>query len=569
MISWIQRNFQQHFKWLFLALLIVVIISFVFITNASSGLGHGGLGRKQPPRPFLGLDLSQAEDVRRLMQDAQLSIALRFAPGREIPETQIMAYAQQRHATLWLADQLGLPAPTQEQVVAHIRTLRAFAGQDGQFDAKRYAEFTDSFRTNPRANPGDVSRVLAEDARASAYEKLLAGPGYVLPSDVAEQLARRGTTWTLAVANLDASAFAPRIDSADTVVRPWFEQNARRFDIPAKVGVSALRVPAARFADTVKLTEAEVRAAYDANPARYPAPAGAAKPEIKIDPATGKDANADANFAAVRALVEADLRKQRAEQAALAAVDDLAVRLLEQSVTPAGLAAFAQKHPGVTLEDLGAISAAEIPATLGGNAAGARVAPELARLSAERPYSNPLPVPDGAALLVWRESIPARTPAFEEVRERVVAEYQTAEKRRLFDEAARKLRESVATAVAAGKPFADAITAAATAAGFQAKVTTPPPFNLSERFPEGLDFQALQALESLSKGKVSEFIPSDDKSGILVYAVDQKLPAVDPASPQYISTRTQLAETLGRATSGSVLHAFVEAELSKAQPVLD
>jgi peptidyl-prolyl cis-trans isomerase D len=39
MISWIQRNLQQHFKIIFAVLLDLIIVSFVFVTNASSGLG--------------------------------------------------------------------------------------------------------------------------------------------------------------------------------------------------------------------------------------------------------------------------------------------------------------------------------------------------------------------------------------------------------------------------------------------------------------------------------------------------------------------------------------------------
>ena len=53
MISWIQRTFQQHFKAVFLVLLVLTIISFVFTIGAGAGIGRGGgrcvgqLGRVQ------------------------------------------------------------------------------------------------------------------------------------------------------------------------------------------------------------------------------------------------------------------------------------------------------------------------------------------------------------------------------------------------------------------------------------------------------------------------------------------------------------------------------------------
>ena len=566
MISWIQRNFQQHFKWLFLAVLIVVIVSFVGVTNASRGLSRGD-ERHIPPKPFFGLDLSKADDQRRLGSDAQLSIYLRFKPQREVPESQASQYALSRHAALHLADQIGLPEPGEKELIAHIQTLAAFAGPDGKFDPKRYTEFSDSLKTNPRLNEADASRVIAEDARIAAYEKLLGGPGYVLPSDVSEILAKRDTTWTLAVASIDASAFAPAIETSDATLQTWFDSNVRRYEIPARVSVASLGLPSSKFAGTIALTEAEIRAAYDANPSRYPTPPAAK--DAKPDPITGKDTNADAAFLAARPLVEAELRKQRADQAALAAASDLAVQLLEQNVKPADLSAFVAQHPELTLTEVGPVGTGSIPPALGGNSASAKIAPEVQRLAADRPYSNPVPTPAGAAILVWRENIAARTPTLAEVHDTVLADYKAAEKHRLFNEAGRKLQTDVAAAVAAGKPFADAVTAAATAAGLKATVKTPAPFTLSGQFPQDMDYSALQALQTLAKGKVSNFLPSGDTAGTLVYAIDQKVPPVDTTAPAYVEMRTRLASNLAQSNAQSIIAAAVEAELAKSAPSSD
>lgn len=566
MISWIQRSFQRHFKWLFLLLLGVVIVSFVFITNTSGGLGQGG-DRRQPPKPFFGLDLSLATDLRPLADDARLSVYLRFAPSREISESELSQYALNRHAAIVLADRLGLPAPTQEQLLAHIREQRAFADPaTGRFDPKRYAEFTDSITRNPRLTEGDVSRVLGADARVAAYQKLLAGPGYVLPSDVAEILAQRDTVWTLAVASVDGSAFAPRIDTSDTAIAAWFETNARRYEIAPRVSVDALRVSAKAFAGSVTLTDAEIRAAYDANPARYPAPA-AATTGITLNPTTGEDLAADTAFEAARPLVEADLRKRRAEQAALKAASDLSVQLFESATKPADLATFVADHANTELVEIGAVGSDAIPAQLGGPSARA-VAAEALRLSAERPYSNPVAIPDGAAILVWRELIPARIPELDEVRERVLADYQTAEKRRLFNEAGQSLHTAVAAAVAAGTPFEAAVNSAVETSGLTATVKTPGPFSLSGNFPRDLDYNVLVSLDSLSKGKVGDFLPVGENSGRLVYVIDQQVPAVDPASAEYASIRDEFASNISQANAAALLSGIVEAELSKTAPAV-
>ncbi len=560
MISWIQRVFQQHFKWLFFLLLIVVIISFVFITNASSGLGQRA--PKVADRPFFGVNLSKGDEVRALVQDAQLSLYLRQSPFAPEPsQAELEQHALNRHAARHFAARLGLAAPSPEspEVAAYIQTLGRFTGPDGRFDPKAYGSFVDSLKTNPRVTEADFARVIIDDVRAEAFEKLLAGPGYVLPSDLAEQLARRDTRWTLAVASVNGSAFAPRIDTSDTAVAAWFEQNARRYELGPRVSVAAIRFPAARFAETIRVSEAEVRAAYDANPARYPAPP-AAPGEIRVDAP-------DADFAAVRAQVEADLRKQRAERAALTAADDLTVRLLEQRISPEQLPAFltAQK---LELMEVGLVGSDTVPAALGGDSATARVAPEALRLAADRPYSNPIAIPDGAAVLVWRESLPPRVPELSEVRDRVLADYQAAERRRLFNEAGRQLRASVASALAAGKPFADAVADAAKAAGLQAEVKKTEPFTLMNP-PQDVDFTVLRSLESLDQGELGEFMPARADSGVLVQALVKDTPAFDPASPAAAEVKAQMAPILAARNAQGMLSALVEAELSKSAPIID
>lgn len=568
MISWIQRTFQQHFKWLFVALLIVVIISFVFVTNTSSGLGQGG-GRKLEPRPFFGIDLNKGEDMRALASDAQLSIYLRYNPQREVSESQLFQYAQSRHASLYLADKLGLPAPSQEGVVEHIRSLRLFASPtSGAFDPKLYSEFTDSLKTNPRLTEADVSRVIAEDALVAVYEKLLAGPGYVLPADVEEMLAQRDTQWTLAIAAVSGAAFAPEIDRSESALQAWFETNARRYEIPARVSVFALEVPSAPFIPSVTLSEARIRAAYDANPARYPAPDAPTPPAAPANTAE-PGTNQDAAFLAVRGLVEADLRSQRAGQAALDAASDLAVELLEKNVKPSAVADILKGREGVNVIELGVIGAGAIPPELGGESAAAKILPEVARLASDRPFSNPVATPTGAALLVWREAVAARTPELAEVKAQALADYEAAEKRRLFSEAGRALQATVSAAVANGEEFAKVARSAAESAGLSAEIKTPTPFTLSSQFPPDMDYTALQALQTLTKGKVSDFLPSGEAAGVLVFAIDQQAPVSDPSTDSYADLKTRLAENLAQANAQALLTSRIAAESAKVEPVLE
>lgn len=555
MISWIQRTLQQHMKWLFGLLLVVVIISFVFITNASSGLGDSR-ARKLADRPFFGLNLALAEDARRLIEDAQLSLFIQRSPTSPEPSSaEVEQYALQRHLTLYLADQLGLATPTPDapSVVAHIQTLGRFTGVDGRFDPKAYAAFIDSLETNPRLSQADIARVILDDVRYSEYQKLLAGPGYVLPGDLSEQAARRDTRWTLALATLSSADFNPEIESNDAVIAPWFETNARRYEISPRAVVSAVRFPAALYSGSVVVTEAEVRKAYDANPSFYDAPLaeGAERP----DP--------DAAFAAARESVEATLRDRKAREAALAAADDLAVALLENRIAPPGLAAFLAPR-NLIAEDIGEVGQGSVPTSLSAGP-GVDVAKEALRLSAERPYSNSLPMADGAALLIWRSSVAARIPALAEVRAAVVADYIAAEKRRLFEEAARQVRASTLAALAEGKAFAEAVTAAASASSLTVEIKTPTSFTLMDP-PSDMDFTAYQALATLSQGGVSESLPTRN-GALLVHALEKSVPEFDPSAPQVAEIRAQLSMALAERNAQGLLSELIQKELGRSTAV--
>ena len=548
MISWIQRTFQQHFKWLFLTLLAVVIVSFVFITNASSGFGHTA---KQPPaRPFFGLNLGSAEDTQLLVKDATLSVQLHGMQIRS--EGQFQQYALQRQAALHLASELNLPAPSADDLKRHVQTLRAFAGPDGKFDAKRYAEFSDSLKTNPQLHESDVARVLADDVTYQQVLKLLSGPGYVLPVDVQNQLNRVDATWTLEAVTIDYPSFKPAIAVTDEALSKYFEYNAPRYEIAPKVGVSYIDFPASAYTGQVTATEAGLRAYYDANAARFARQPSGDKPAAPSTP--------DADFAAVRKQVEDAYKLGRAQTLAVNAATDLALALSQNKVTPATLDAFLAARQ-LTRKPVAPFNADNVPAELGANPS---VAAEALKTGPQHLFSDPVNTGHGAAILVWNETLPARQPALAEVKDRVTTDYVEAEKRKLFAEAGRTLAAALETRLKAGDTFAKAVTASASAIPAKLSTKAWPAFTLASP-PQDLDYSAYSAINGLEKGHLSKMITTAGQ-GLIIYAADKKLPVLDPASPKFTETRDRLAAFTASRDGGALLSAIVDAELAKSAP---
>lgn len=556
MISWIQTYFQRHFKVVFAVLLAVVIVAFVFTIGASPGIGTAE--RRFIEREFFGYKLNQAEDSQRLFGDAQASLSLQYGAFSGMEAEQVQNYALHRAAALHLADRWHIPAATTEEVTAAIKNLRMFMGQDGQFDPKAYSTFRDNLKTNSGGlSERDIARVIADDIRMNKVNQLLAGPGYVTPADIKQQLIRADTTWTLSTASTNYASFQPDIKPSEEELTKFFEENAFRYEIPPRVVASHVLFPASQFLPQVTVTESEVRAFYDANPARFPKPAAAESATPNVTPA----ADPAADFAAVRPQVEATLKQERAQRLATKAASDLAVAIFDRKVangTP--LDKFLAERQ-LTPQPLAPFTREAGPAELGGSR---EVANEAFRLGKDRFVSDAVSTPAGAVVLFWKETLPAQKPLFTQVRDRVASDYIESEKRKRFVEQGRKIKEQIEARLKAGENFEKAVASAAASSGLQFETKSLPPFSLRSP-PQDIDYSILNPLERIEQGQVSEMVITADK-GIFVYAAEKKLPDTSETNPRFAEMRTQLSSFVSRMGSQAYLSDLVEKELKRTEP---
>jgi peptidyl-prolyl cis-trans isomerase D len=565
MISWIQRNFQRHFRTIFALILGVMIISFIFTIGATPGIGRSD--SRTRTRPFFSYNLDSVDDQHHIFGDAALSIYLHY--GFPIGQSaQMEQYALERTATLALADQLHIPAPSEDVLASYIKTMGAFADANGAFDPNKYNTFRETqvlTGFNAPATVADVSRVLIDNWRAEQVNKLLGGPGYVLPGDIKTQLARDDTQWTLAVASADYTKYAPALTPTPAELQKFFDANPARYQISERVNVDYVAFPAADFIPQVNVTDAEVRAYYDANPARFPRPA-VSKPLANPTP--------DSAFAAVRPQVEAALKLERAQNLAAQAASNVALALYNEKidgVTPQLDAFLAEHH--LALKSLAPFSVDAPPAELGSSP---EIANEAFRLGKDHFFSDALATPAGSVILLWKETIPAYTPLLSEVQARVTADYTEAQKQKLFiNDLGKTVHDQLVARLKAGDTFEKAVTAAnltgsilatanpaAPGAGAKLEIKTFPPFTQRQP-PKDLEKSIRDSLDDLETGHVSDMIFSDNK-GWFVYVVAKKRPDLTEANPQFASARAKLAPMVANATLGASLTEIIAAEQKKS-----
>jgi peptidyl-prolyl cis-trans isomerase D len=550
MISWIQKYFQQHFKAIFAVLLAVTIISFIFTIGAAPGIGNAQ--RQTVERRVFGYNLGSPEDQQKLFGDAAVSAQLQI--GYMGDEAELQNYGFQRAAFLSLADQLHIPPPSKQEIADFIKTLRTFAGEDGQFSAQRYAQFRESLKNNPSRGEASISRILADDVRINKVQSLLGGPGYVMPSDVKAQLEQADTSWTLGLATVDYASFKPDIPVNDAILKKFYDENTFRYEIPPRIVVSAAEFTATAFLPSINVSDADVRAFYDANPARFPKPAADPKAPAKIDPA--------ADFAAVRPQVEAALKLDRARREAAKAAADFSFALYERKLkpgTPEFVSFLGSKN--ITLKPLAPFTREAGPAEFNGSR---EVAAEAFKLNQERVVSDAVNTPAGAVVLFWNDLQPARQPALAEVREKVSADYVEGEKRKRFVELGRTIRSTIETRLKAGDTFEKAVAAAASAGSVKIDAKLLPAFTRRQP-PQDLDYTVYTVLDRLEKGSVSDMTVARDH-GLIVYAADKKLPDLSETSPQYAAIHDQIATGSARIAASSYVRDLVDDELKRSAP---
>lgn len=545
MISWLQTRFQKHYQVLFLVLLAVIIVAFVFTIGASPGIGTAD--RSGAQRDVFGIPLTTEQDQRDFSEVAQISAYLQSGMP-SFQENQLQDYALQRAAALSIADALHIPHPTDALLAEYITTLRAFTGNNGQYDAERYTQFLDSIQANPNMSEAIISYVLRDDYRADKVNQLVGGPGYVLDAEVRVQQDRLKTVWSIAEATLSYEGFEPEIEPTEEELEAFFAENSFRYEIPERMSVGYVTFEAARLIDDVVITDAEVVTYFETNRDRFK------KPETAPDGDGTPAATEEVELADVRDQVEAEMRLVGAKNGAIQVASDFAYMLFENQVEP-GSEQLAQILTENALSEVtvAPFSKNEIPEGLDWNP---RIVSEAFMLTEDHWFSDPLPVGDNVILLVYQDRLAPYTPEFGSVRAEVTADYAEERKQELFVSRGDEIIGQLRSALAAGTSFSDAAAATGLETQEWADFTIQAP-------PEGLDYNLLSRLDQIPVGGVSDMVATREE-GSIIHVVSKETPVDLVESEDLELTRSQIAMLNANVNRNLVYSDMIREELIRS-----
>ena len=516
MISWIQHHLIRHGRWLFLFLLAIIIVAFVFTIGATPGCTTDSSGYEE--NLFYGIDLNSPRESEVIAEKVLLSAILN---GQEIrSDEQFQNQLTSRIALLHLAEEIGVPSPSQETLSNYITTKATFRGDDGEFSADSYTKFVDSIESNPLTSQGLVIVVLEEDYRINQIGSVLSGPGYTLPSEAIAQTQRNATELNLAIAELKYADFIPEIALEETALREYYDANTLRYEIPERIKASYVFFDLEGYVGKVpKPSEAELQAHFISKQDVFVADYESTKskptePDVGAEAEMPKEPDS-VTFSDVREAVTQSYLIEQETRMANEAAQSFAYTLYRDEIKRDSAAFKALlKKENLSLTKIE-------PYTIAG--ASQRALPSeflesAFKLGGNRYYSDAYAVNGGFAVLLYEGRIAPEIPEYEAIQSELTNDYKTDEKRRLFNEKGQSLQAELKAKIVQGIDFTEA--AEALGLGTASFET----FSVQEA-PRELNRSALQLAHGMQSGEVSPMLTSDG-TGIFVYLANKTVPEI-------------------------------------------
>lgn len=519
-ITWLQNSTQKHNRLIFGFLLVVVGVSFVFYTGTGSQTGALA-GRSAE---YLGVDLSNPRSIQRFEDPMRLTA---MPEDNEARLRRICLGIAQKH----LADQIGIPTPGEAEVQAWVRDAFKSISPEG-LTAQAWEAYVTELQARFDCGRDEALarfETCVEDIlRWQAAARLLAGPGHASPAQVRSLLTAVDTRWTTRAATLPFATFRPAVVDDVAKAKVHFAANAESHRIPGSVVARAVTFPAPAPKPRTVTEEEILTHAYNFAE-ELGIPAGKVSEE-----ALRRKEEITARILARSAVEE---EAARLSDALLDAFPSLDTR-----PDDAALDAWLRERKAVVGE-AGTLVDGQSASLTGAPAAAAAVAARLAEGSAW--HTEFYAGPKGPVVVLVDKRSPSRIPAFDEVREKALADWRESERGRLFILRSKEVADGIRKAMAAGETFPSA----ANRLGLSVAPETVT-FKASD-LPESLrgpGIPADTALSEAGEGKSTDPVRLAGGDFVILHALKREVPSIDPKDPRLEAILGNLAANFAETT---------------------
>lgn len=516
----------------------IVILSFVVWqtkTGARNDAGAQNASGKLDGKPVPATEVSSAYFnsflAMSLMSGRPLNVNARVdAALKQMAWRRLIALRGAKEAHL---------TSSPEEVVSAIQQ-QPFFQEKGQFSRERYAAFIQQFLSSMRATENQFEEHIRQEILLTKARVMLAQTAWVAPLEIEEVYHQLYDPFVVSYVHIKLDELAHTVKVSDAEAKAYYEAHTNDFIVPEMMSVKYVSFPFNRFVDEGAFDEAALRNYYDEH--------------IEDFTTRGTD---DVSSAQSFEDVEDSLRDRLAHDAAIGAASDHAadfeVALAPDRKGQAPTFEAASKVAGLTVTTSAVF-------TLTNQVAGLRVGLDFNKAAFSlRPtqddyFSHPVRGSNAYYLLAFDRKTDARVPAYDEVRYAVrqAALIQAASNK--LEQTAANIYKTVSGAMRKGETFAQAMRP------YGLEVVTTEPFDVRS----GLDVEEKEAFFELTKkilfmnaGELTDVIPVED--GVIIGHVDFRL-----ASSQKLldSVKKSLGQYIGKRRQDVVFREWQEYLLS-------
>ena len=266
------ERIRKHSRWIFAAILALLIPGFIalFTTSSGSKTREANL----PTIHGKPINAGEFEQARNVFQ-AQYIINT----GRELPLTaetrdQLTQQPVLRIVLLRKARELGIRV-SDNDVVQHIRNM--FVNESGQYDKERQRLFMIQLNTHGISEEL-FEQVMREDLIMAQLQSLVTSAAKVTPEELRLAYEPLHEKLQIDLVEFNAASNTVPVTVTDDEARAFFQKNKSGFRVPKQMKVRYAFFPTADARKTAKITDADLSEFYDRNKAKYSDTNNVAKP---------------------------------------------------------------------------------------------------------------------------------------------------------------------------------------------------------------------------------------------------------------------------------------------------
>ena len=410
MLSGIQVFLEKNRKWLFGFLLIVIVVHFVFTIGSTPGLVSG---KKAQKMTLFGFDLNDRAQLEHVVRNGAISIALHTGNEENAWMESAQGYAFYRLLLLSIARDLRLPEPSEEILGGFVKTLPLFCDENKNFKADIYNTYLKNWKQN-FGKSYSLRSLLVEDFLCDQVRGSMQKSGFVLPQESELFFKHLKATYNfdyIVVKNEEK----PIEKVHENDLRKYYDAHKSDYMIGQRADVTLLFFENKKYMEQMpSISEKDVEMFFD---------------EHK-DSFVGKDGKVP-EFKEIKERVRLALETEHLNRLANDSASQFVLDVYDKSIALDSEAwkALVDKNDARCIRSIDPYTRDNIPEKKGLSKDVLRRAFDL---NEDHFLSEPVSVKNGVVVIVLNKFLPSYLPEMDAVREKVIADVKSFERKEAF-----------------------------------------------------------------------------------------------------------------------------------------